>query len=134
MASSASEQKRFLTDTLADRPELAGTLELIWRQARASVLAAHVDEWVAACRALSSKLGSDAALAYIRNSPAVAPACGADAALALAAAPGLRPGFWRVAAGGASSVCGAKPRAMSAGFRSLHRRDHPSAPRQHSQP
>jgi nitric oxide reductase NorD protein len=86
MASSASEQKRFLTDTLADQPELAGTLELVWRQARASLPAPRVDEWVVACRAISSKLGSDAALTYIRNSPAVASACGADAALALATA------------------------------------------------
>jgi nitric oxide reductase NorD protein len=90
MAASSSEQKRFLTDTLADQPALAGTLELVWRQARASLPAPRVDEWVAACRAISSKLGSDAALTYIRNSPAVAAACGADAALALAAAvPGI---------------------------------------------
>ncbi|HXW30923.1 MAG TPA: hypothetical protein VEK55_16300, partial [Xanthobacteraceae bacterium] len=75
-----------MTDTLADQPELAGTLELVWRQARASLPAPRVNEWVAACRAISSKLGSDAALTYIRNSPAVAAACGADAALALAAA------------------------------------------------
>jgi nitric oxide reductase NorD protein len=86
MASSASEQKRFLTDTLADQPELAGTLELVWRQARASLPAPRVDEWVAACRAISSKLGADAAMTYIRNSPAVAAACGADAALTLAVA------------------------------------------------
>jgi nitric oxide reductase NorD protein len=85
MASSASEQKRFLTDTLGDQPELAGTLELVWRQARASFPASRVDEWVATCRVISAKLGSDAALAYIRNSPAVAAACGADAALLLAA-------------------------------------------------
>jgi nitric oxide reductase NorD protein len=90
MAASPSEQKRFLTDTLADQPALAGTLELVWRQARASLPAHRVDEWVAACRVISSNLGSDAALTYIRNSPAVAAACGADAALALAAAvPGI---------------------------------------------
>src|SRR5215472_14330869 len=82
MASSASEQKRFLIDTLADQPELAGTLELVWRQARASLPPPRVDEWVAACRTIASKLGADAALGYIRNSPAVAAACGADAALA----------------------------------------------------
>jgi len=86
MASSASEQKRFLIDTLADQPELAGTLELVWRQARASLPPPRVDEWVAACRTIASKLGADAALGYIRNSPAVAAACGADAALALAGA------------------------------------------------
>ena len=75
-----------MTDTLADQPELAGTLELVWRQARASLPAPRVDEWVAACRAISSKLGADAAMTYIRNSPAVAAACGADAALTLAVA------------------------------------------------
>jgi hypothetical protein len=86
MAASPSEQKRFLTDSLADQPELAGTLELVWRQARASLPPQRVEEWVATCRDISSGLGSNAALTYIRNSPAVAAACGADAALALAAA------------------------------------------------
>ena len=73
-------------DALSDQPELAGTLELVWRQACTSFPAGRVDEWIAACREVAQRLGSNAALAFIRNSPSVATVAGADAALALAAA------------------------------------------------
>jgi hypothetical protein len=86
MASGLSEQKRFLADTLGDQPELAGTLELVWRQARASIPPPRVSDWMTACRGVSASLGSHAALTYIRNSPPVAAAAGTDAALSLAAA------------------------------------------------
>jgi nitric oxide reductase NorD protein len=85
MALSPSEQRRFLTESLADQPELAGTLEFVWRQARVSFPPQRVAEWMRACRDISSRLGSNAALSYIRNSPTVAAAAGPDAALALAA-------------------------------------------------
>ncbi|MGO8918096.1 MAG: nitric oxide reductase activation protein NorD [Stellaceae bacterium] len=77
-------------DALADQPELAGTLELVWRQAQASLPPQRLPDWLAACRALASRLGANAALAYIRNSPSVAASAGAESALALAdAAPGI---------------------------------------------
>lgn len=84
MASGLSEQKQFLSDALGDQPELAGTLELVWRQARASLPPARVPEWMSACRDVAARLGTHAGLTYIRNSPAVAGAAGADAALDLA--------------------------------------------------
>lgn len=71
-------------EALADQPELAGTLELVWRQAQAALPPERLPDWLAACRALAARLGANAALAYIRNSPSVAATAGAEAALALA--------------------------------------------------
>jgi hypothetical protein len=86
MGQRPSTPRRLFSDWLADQPELAGTLELVWRQARASLPADRVDAWLTACRDIAVRLGSTAALAYIRNSPTVAAAAGPDAAAALAAA------------------------------------------------
>ncbi len=86
MAAGRSPRPRLPADALANQPELAGTLELVWRQAQASLPAPRLPDWLAACRALAAGLGTSVALAYIRNSPSVASAAGADAALALAEA------------------------------------------------
>jgi len=61
-------------------------LELVWRQARASLPQAALGDWVAACRGIAGRLGANAAIAYIRNSPIVAAAATAESAMALAAA------------------------------------------------
>lgn len=86
MSRSASEQKRVLLDAFVDQPELAGTLELVLRQAQASLPAERLPAWLDLCRELSARIGSNAGLAYVRNSPAVAGAAGSEAAFALAAA------------------------------------------------
>ena len=85
MVRSLSEQHQSLIASLADQPEIAGTIELVWRQARASLPAELLDDWVAACRDISARIGPNAAMAFIRNSPSVAAAAGAEAVMALAA-------------------------------------------------
>src|SRR5215472_9318685 len=85
MVRSPSEQHQTLIASLADQPEIAGTLELMWRQARASLPAELLGNWVAACRDISARIGPNAAMGFIRNSPSVAAAAGAEAAMALAA-------------------------------------------------
>jgi len=85
MVRSLSEQHQSLIASLADQPEIAGTIELVWRQARASLTAELLDDWVAACRDISARIGPNAAMAFIRNSPSVAAAAGAEAVMALAA-------------------------------------------------
>ena len=85
MTTSLSEQQRSLIASLADQPEIAGTLELAWRQARASLPSALLGDWVAACRSIASSVGTNAAIAYIRNSPSVAAIAGPEAVVALAA-------------------------------------------------
>lgn len=85
MARSLSEQQQFLIASLADQPEIAGTLELVWRQARASLPPAFLGDWVAACRGIAERIGPNAAIAFIRNSPSVAAAAGPEAVMALAA-------------------------------------------------
>ena len=84
MATSLSKQQQSLVASLADRPEIAGTLELVWRQARASLPPALLDDWVGACRSIAAGVGSNAAMAFIRNSPSVAAAAGPEAVVALA--------------------------------------------------
>ena len=84
MALSPSDPKRLLAEQFADQPQLVGTLEFVWRQARLSFPPERVPAWMAACTDLSARLGSSMALSYIRNSPAVAAAAGPDAGLALA--------------------------------------------------
>jgi len=84
MATSLSKQQQSLIASLADQPEIAGTLELVWRQARASLPAALLDDWVGASRSIAASVGSAAAIAFIRNSPSVAAAAGPDAVMALA--------------------------------------------------
>src|ERR1700684_4494414 len=84
MATSLSKQQQSLIASLADQPEIAGTLELVWRQARASLPSSMLDDWVGACRSIAVRVGSDAAIAFIRNSPSVAAAAGPQAAMALA--------------------------------------------------
>ena len=84
MASSLSKQQQSLIASLADQPEIAGTLELVWRQARASLPSSLLDEWVGACRSIAASVGSNAAIAFIRNSPSVAAAAGPQAVMALA--------------------------------------------------
>jgi nitric oxide reductase NorD protein len=85
MKPSSRLDRQRLVDALADVPELAGTLELVWRQALASFPPAKLALWVEACRELAaSGLGGAAALAYARNAPACAAGAGPDAALAVA--------------------------------------------------
>lgn len=87
MRASRSDGKPRLLELLSAEPELAGTLELVWRQAQASFPEARIEEWLAACRALADDAAGNAhVLAYIRHAPAVAAAADADAALALAQA------------------------------------------------
>ena len=84
MATSLSKQQQSLIASLADQPEIAGTLELVWRQARASLPSSLLDDWVGACRSIAASVGSNAAIAFIRNSPLVAAAAGPEAVRALA--------------------------------------------------
>jgi nitric oxide reductase NorD protein len=86
MARSLAEQKQSLIASLADQPELAGTLELAWRQACASLPPARLADWVAACGDIARGIGAAAAIGYIRNAPSVAAIAGPEAALSLAAA------------------------------------------------
>lgn len=83
MARAFAEQQQLLKAALADQSELATTLELVWRQACASMPPGRLAEWVDRCREMAARLGPDAAIVYIRNSPAVASSAGAGAALAL---------------------------------------------------
>ena len=99
MARSLSEQQQSLIATLADQPEIAGTLELVWRQARASMPPALLGDWVAACRDIAARIGPNAGIAFLRNSPAVAAAAGPQAVVALAA---LAPDFAEIAGGNAT--------------------------------
>ena len=85
MARTLSEQQQVLIASLADQPEIAGTFELVWRQARASLPPALLADWVAACRDIAKRIGANAAIGYIRNSPSVAAAAGPKSAMALAA-------------------------------------------------
>jgi nitric oxide reductase NorD protein len=84
MATSLSKQQQSLIASLADQPEIAGTLELVWRQARASLPTALLDDWVGASRNIAARVGSNAAIAFIRNSPSVAAAAGPEAVMVLA--------------------------------------------------
>ena len=84
MARTLSEQQQTLIASLGTQPEIAGTLQLVWRQARASLPAALLEDWVAACSDVNARLGPNAAMGFIRNSPSVAAAAGPEAALTLA--------------------------------------------------
>jgi nitric oxide reductase NorD protein len=99
MARSLTEQQQSLIATLADQPEIAGTLELVWRQARASMPPALLGDWVAACRDIAARVGPSAAIAFLRNSPSVAAAAGPQAVVALAA---QAPDFAEIAGGNAA--------------------------------
>ncbi len=99
MANSLSEQQQFLIASLADQPEIAGTLELVWRQARASMPPGQLGDWVGTCRNIAASVGTNAAIAYIRNSPYVAAAAGPQAVMALAA---LTPEFAALAGNNAA--------------------------------
>ncbi|MBO0755771.1 MAG: VWA domain-containing protein [Bradyrhizobiaceae bacterium] len=101
MARDLFEQQQSLIASLADQPEIAGTLELVWRQARASIPATLLNDWVAACRDLAERIGPGAAIAFIRNSPSVATAAGASAVIALAQ---FAPSFADVAGGNATTA------------------------------
>jgi nitric oxide reductase NorD protein len=99
MARSLAEQQQSLIASLADQPEIAGTLELVWRQARASLPPARLSDWVAACRDVAERIGPNAAIGYIRNSPSVAAAAGPESVMALAA---LAPDFATLAGSNAT--------------------------------
>ena len=99
MARSLSEQQQSLIATLADQPEIAGTLELVWRQARASLPPTLLGEWVAACRVVADRVGAHAAIGFIRNSPSVGAAAGPEAVMELAA---LAPEFSALAGNNAT--------------------------------
>jgi nitric oxide reductase NorD protein len=94
MARTLSEQQQTLIASLGNQPEIAGTLELVWRQARASLPPAVLEDWVAACGDIHARLGPNAAMGFIRNSPSVAAAVGPEAVLTLAR---LAPDFARLA-------------------------------------
>jgi nitric oxide reductase NorD protein len=94
MARTLSEQQQTLIASLGNQPEIAGTLELVWRQARASLPPALLEDWVAACSDVNARLGANAAMGFIRNSPSVAAAAGPKAALTLATS---APDFARLA-------------------------------------
>lgn len=79
------EEQRSLIASVVDRPEIAGTLELVWRQLQASLPPALRGDWVAACRQVAARIGPNAAIAYIRNSPSIAAAVGPHPVLALPA-------------------------------------------------
>jgi nitric oxide reductase NorD protein len=99
MARSLSEQQQSLIASLAEQPEIAGTLELVWRQARASLPPTLLGDWVAACRDVAVRIGPNAAIGFIRNSPSVASAAGPQAVMALAA---FAPDFTSLAGGNAT--------------------------------
>lgn len=86
MAQRPPEHRHVAIDWLADQPELAGTLELVWRQAQAIFPAERLSDWLRAGRDVADRLGSHAALGFMRNSPSVATAAGAESAFALATA------------------------------------------------
>jgi len=86
MAQRPPEHRHVPIDWLPDQPELAGTLQLVWRQAQANVPAEFLGDWLRACRDLADRMGSHAALGFVRNSPSVAAAAGVESAFALAAA------------------------------------------------
>lgn len=94
MARTLSQQQQTLIASLGDQPELAGTLELVWRQVRASMPPALLDDWVAACRNINARISSAAAMGFIRNSPSVAAAARPEAVMLLAA---FAPDFARLA-------------------------------------
>ena len=60
---------------------------------------ALLDDWVAACRDIAARIGPNAAIAFLRNSPSVAAAAGPQAVAALAA---LAPDFAEIAGGNAT--------------------------------
>ncbi len=99
MARSLSEQQQTLIATFADQPEIAGTLELVWRQARASIPPALLSDWVAGCRDIAARIGPNAAIAFLRNSPSVAAAAGPQAVMALQS---QAPDFAEIAGGNAA--------------------------------
>src|SRR5262249_38053060 len=94
MARTLSEQKQTLIASLGNQPEIAATLELVWRQARAGLPPAVLEDWVAACGDIHARLGPNAAMGFIRNSPSIAAAVGPEAVLTLAR---LAPDFARLA-------------------------------------
>lgn len=85
MVRALSEQQQSLIASLADQPEVAGTLQLVWRQVCANLPPTLLGDWVGACRSIAAAVGINAAIAYIRNSPSVAAAAGPQAVMALAA-------------------------------------------------
>ena len=60
---------------------------------------ALLGDWVAACRDIAARIGPNAAIAFLRNSPSVAAAAGPQAVAALAA---LAPDFAEIAGGNAT--------------------------------
>src|SRR5579875_674469 len=82
-----TDPKQILAEVLPDRPHLAGTLELVWRQAQRSFPGPALQDWLKACRELAEgDLGDACTLSYLRNAPACAALVGPEAATALARA------------------------------------------------
>jgi nitric oxide reductase NorD protein len=80
----AAQPNQALASVLPDRPELTGTLELVWRQAQRTFRDQALTDWLAICRQLAdSGLGTACTLAFLRNGPACAALVGADATFEL---------------------------------------------------
>jgi hypothetical protein len=80
----AAQPNQALASVLPDRPELTGTLELVWRQAQRTFRDQALTDWLAICRQVAdSGLGTACTLAFLRNGPACAALVGADATFEL---------------------------------------------------
>src|SRR5260370_1054063 len=80
----AAQPNQALASVLPDRPELTGTLELVWRQAERTFRDQALTDWLAICRQVAdSGLGTACTLAFLRNGPACAALVGADATFQL---------------------------------------------------
>jgi hypothetical protein len=80
----ASQPEQELAAFLPDKPELAGTLELIWRQAQRNFRDRALAGWLAICRQVAdSSLGAACTLAFLRNGPACAALVGPEATFEL---------------------------------------------------
>jgi nitric oxide reductase NorD protein len=85
MSVSDQAAKQALATMLRDEPELAGSLELIWRHAKRHLPGSTLISWLDVCGDLASTaLGMSCTLAYLRNSPTCAAIVGADPTFALA--------------------------------------------------
>jgi len=84
MEPARADPKRLLARVLADQPHLAGTLDLVWRQAERSFPGGALERWLETCREIAhGPFGASCTLSYLRNAPACAALVGAEAGLAL---------------------------------------------------
>ena len=84
MEPARADPKRVLARILADQPHLAGTLDLVWRQAERSFPGDTLQRWLETCREMAhGPFGASSTLAYLRNAPACAALVGPKAGLVL---------------------------------------------------